>query len=330
MLHFLVVDDNKINACIFTKVLEKLEINADVVDSVEECLQKVSGTQYDIIFVEPMMVGSDTASFLQQLSEKEKILQRKIPVVAFVPKDETAESSARQAEEFDAVLNIPSRGEAVEALIHEQMLPPVQDVDWKLGRSHFPKIVMLLEAVWEFYRTVDVEADTLEELYSQFQAEGNLPELYRTKVHAMKSTANLIGAAKLGDAAKELEYAARDNDSEYVASETEGFLHEWRRYKEKLHSCPYVTKMERECCMEVKEEVQDFSIIIAYLEMLRVAMLEMDIDGMDKAMEQIQAFRYPEMMEGNVRKLSIYVTNMDIEQVEGMVETLMGQCERLE
>ena len=78
------------------------------------------------------------------------------------------------------------------------------------------------------------------------------------------------------------------------------------------------------------KDVEDFSIIIAYLEMLRVSMLEMDIDGMDKAMENLQAFRFPEDIESNVRKLSIYVTNMDIEQANILIETLIGQCEQLE
>lgn len=146
---------------------------------------------------------------------------------------------------------------------------------------------------------------------------------YRIKVHSMKSSANLIGATVLGGMAKILEDAARREELDYIDKLHPIFNKEWRSYKEKLADCIQIIQkdeipLERKAPMD-KEE------ILSYLELLKEAMLEMDIDGMDANIEKLQAYQYAEEVQSNMEKLSVLVTNMDIDETVSLIEQIAEQ-----
>ena len=131
--------------------------------------------------------------------------------------------------------------------------------------------------------------------------------LYRIKVHSMKSSANLIGATVIGGMAKLLEDAARRGDLTYIDNLHPMFNKEWRSYKEKLAECLQIIQ-KHDILLEKKEPV-DKEEILSCLELLKDAMLEMDIDGMD----------------ANMEKLSALVNNMDMEETVSLIEQIVEQ-----
>ena len=146
---------------------------------------------------------------------------------------------------------------------------------------------------------------------------------YRIKVHSMKSSANLIGATVIGGMAKLLEDAARRGDLTYIDNLHPMFNKEWRSYKEKLAECLQIIQKD-EILLEKKEPV-DKEEILSCLELLKDAMLEMDIDGMDANMEKLQSYRYTEEVQSNMEKLSALVTNMDMEETVSLIEQIVEQ-----
>ena len=54
-------------------------------------------------------------------------------------------------------------------------------------------------------------------------------------------------------------------------------------------------------------------------------MLEMDIDGMDANIEKLQAYQYAEEVQSNMEKLSVLVTNMDIDETVSLIEQIAEQ-----
>ncbi|MBQ2790766.1 MAG: hypothetical protein IJE97_14115 [Thermoguttaceae bacterium] len=52
-------------------------------------------------------------------------------------------------------------------------------------------------------------------------------------------------------------------------------------------------------------------MILAYLEMLRQAVEELDIDEMDSLMELLETYSYPEEIQSGMEELSSLVVNMD-------------------
>ena len=76
------------------------------------------------------------------------------------------------------------------------------------------------------------ETDKSEELDKALAA-GDL-ELYRITVHSVKSGARTIGADVLSEHARELEFAARDGDSEFVKTNHQSFADEYRTIIEQV------------------------------------------------------------------------------------------------
>ena len=76
--------------------------------------------------------------------------------------------------------------------------------------------------------------------------------------------------------------------------------------------------------------MEDYSVDLAHLEMLRLAMEDMDIDGSDEAMEQLRQYQYPLEIQAMIDELSAAVTNLDSEQAATIIETLMNHIRESE
>lgn len=348
--HLLVVDDNAINLKVFISLLKTTRVNVDVADGGRACLEMVCQKHYDLIFLDHMMPDLDGVETLHRMKKLEASQCQDTPVVALTANAITGAKEMYLAEGFDAFLSKPINPEKLEQMILRLLprellvfdveedgierqretlaetgeeLPLVDGVDWSYGLLHLSDRELLLDTVSDFYKSIEMEADALEGFYlgmkKETAGEDTEPflEQYRIKVHSMKSSANLIGAIVLGGMAKLLENAARNRDMERIEKFTPVFLKEWRSYKEKLKEC---VRIPGEKVIE-----EDHNVILAYLEMLRVAMEELDIDGMDRSMEELEKFVYPADIQTKVEHLSVFVTDMDSDQALPLIRELMEQ-----
>ena len=76
---------------------------------------------------------------------------------------------------------------------------------------------------------MEKKADEIEELYKS----GNIED-YTVKVHALKSSAKIIGAYTLSDKAKSLEDAGKRSDLEFIEQNNGALLEAYRSYRELL------------------------------------------------------------------------------------------------
>jgi HPt (histidine-containing phosphotransfer) domain-containing protein len=157
------------------------------------------------------------------------------------------------------------------------------------------------------------EADFLEKCYKSLEDDENAADSYRIKVHAMKSSAALIGIAGLSQKAKELEMAAKDGDLKYLHENTEVFLNDWRSYKEKLSVC---------IKEEEKEEILDITVIEELMEKLKEAMEFMDIDTADELMKELRNYKFTEDMAEKVESLGAAVVNLDTVSVNNIIDEI--------
>lgn len=355
--NLLVVDDNSMNLKVFVGLLKCNKVNVDVAESGKACLEMIGKRHYDLIFLDHMMPEMDGIETLHRMKELEENLCADTPVIALTANAISGAKEMYLAEGFDAFLSKPVNPEKLEQMILRLLprdllkfdveeeegegekerkevendayqevaeLPMVDGIDWSYGQMHLPDRELLLETVASFYKTLNSEADSLQRFYD----ERSNPEMltqYRIKVHSMKSSANLIGATVLGGMAKLLENAARDGDVALIEVMNDIFLKEWRSYKEKLKECMAELLPEE----QEKVEIIDYEVVVSYLDMLRTAMEEMDIDAMDEIMVKLEGFQYTETMQANIEELSICVTNLDDEQAESLIETIKEQVETL-
>jgi hypothetical protein len=100
-------------------------------------------------------------------------------------------------------------------------------------------------------------------------------------------------------------------------------LREWRSYKNRLEA---VAQTEE----KTRVALEDCAILLAYLEIIRHAMDDFDIDILDDTMAELKQYHYPEAIDENVRQLDTAVTNLDSEQVNELVSSIMWQINLLE
>lgn len=353
----LVVDDNFTNLKVMVNLLKYTKINVDVAESGETCLEMVRKNRYDLIFLDHMMPDMDGIETLHRLKLLEDNQSAPAPVVALTANAITGAKEMYLAEGFDAFLSKPVNPDKLEQMIlrllprellcfdtkeeegrqaakteehnsnrsllvpEDDDLPMIDGIDWAYAFTHLTDKELLRNTIKDFVKTIQVEADLLEEFYQESKKNVQMLQQYRIKVHSMKSSANLIGAVTLGGMAKILENAAREEEIERIDALHGIFLEEWRSYEERLANL--VGAAGRGGGEKPAEELADnLEQIQSDLQQLKDALEEMDIDLMDQIMERLEQFSYPEQIQAEIKRLSVQITNLDVEQATKIIESL--------
>ena len=161
----------------------------------------------------------------------------------------------------------------------------------------------LLKFVKAFYESLDHKADVIEEALDI----GDL-DLYAIKVHALKSAARVMGAKSLASLAKELEYAAKDGDTETVSSQTDALLNLYRSFKDKLAKIEDIT-IEPEKA-PVKLAISDAELSNAF-DALRKFIQEMDYDAIEMIMAELSQYELPADAAEKIQNMAEPLRNYD-------------------
>ncbi len=347
----LVVDDNAVNRKVFRSLVKDTQIQVTEAEGGRECLELVQENHYDLIFLDHMMPEMDGVETLHYMKELSDFPCRETPVIVLTANAVSGAKEKYLTEGFDDFLSKPIVPEKLEHMLQTMLpdelileaaacesqetmrqtgnadefleeLPQVDGVDWQYAWLHLPDQELLEYTVKEFYDQIDSAANHLQQAYEQITEPEEL-ERYRIQVHAMKSLAATVGMIPLSGVAKILEYAAKSGKIETIMSITPSFLEEWRSYKDKLQGIFGIGTM-------TKETVEDYSVIQALVEMVRISMQELDIDQADQLMGQLRAYEYPDKINQNIEKLMEAVTNLDSEGADRLAELLIGQMEEID
>ena len=113
--HVLIVDDNKINLKVASRLLEGYNLNIETVDSGALCLEKInSGISYDLILMDDMMPGLSGVDTLHKLQE---IPNFGIPVVALTANAISGMKEKYLQEGFNDYLAKPIDKEELKSII---------------------------------------------------------------------------------------------------------------------------------------------------------------------------------------------------------------------
>ena len=330
--HVLVVDDNTINRKVFRNLLKQTKVQIDEAESGMECLELVKQKHYDLIFLDHMMPEMDGVETLHHMKKLMDYPCKDTPVIALTANAICGAREMYLKEGFNDFLSKPIQPEKLEKMIKEflsktlavlveeieeeeesQNLPKIEGVNWDNALKNLVTEELLLETVNDFYLTMNGEADFLENCYKNIENDEKSLENYRIKVHAMKSSAALIGIAKLSQQAMNLEMAAKDGDKSYIFDNTETFLNEWRSYKEKL------SVMIKE---EEKETILDITVITEKLDKLKEAMEYMDIDMADEVMKELRLYQFSNEVNETIEQLGTAVVNLDVDKVNELIDNI--------
>lgn len=339
----LVVDDNAVNRKVLRNLLKETQIQVSEAGGGAECLQLVRENHYDLIFLDHMMPEMDGVETLHRMRELPDYPCKDTPVVVLTANAVAGAREQYLEEGFDDFLSKPIVPDKLEHMIQKMLpeellqapdtaetpamkedtdgcpedLPVVEGIDWNYAWLHLPDRELLAYTVKEFYEQIDPAADALEQDYTQIADDAFL-EQYRIQVHAMKSLAATVGIVTLSGLARVLESAAKDGKINIITAMTDIFLEEWRSYRQRLQGVFGIGTEE-------KQEIVDYSVMRALVEMVRISMQEMDVDRADELMKQLRAYVFPEEIGQNIKKLAEAVTSLDPEETDRLAGLLSEQ-----
>lgn len=322
----LVVDDEPMNLMVAEGIFKEYEMQVETVHGGMEALEICEKEDFDLIFLDHMMPEMDGVETLKRLRRLFAHHERTATIIAFTA---NAVSGAREMffeEGFDEFVSKPIEMVELERVL-KNVLPKsaVQyvDKDYKTERDREHqsreqpegvqrqpaagqgKTVLLEKA--GIHTTTGLQyclnsTEFYDELLTKFasDADGKQEEIgrffvqqdwenYCIRVHALKSTARMIGADVLSELAKGLEDAAKNLDVEYIGMHHENFL---SRYKETAQSIRDVFGERKEDGEQ--EEYQEISAseLLERLEEIEDSLNTFEAEKAKALIEQLGGFVY--------------------------------------
>ena len=267
----LVVDDEPMNLMVAEGILREYEMRVKTVYSGIEALELCGKEDFDLIFLDHMMPEMDGVETLKRLRRLLTDSERTATIIAFTA---NAVSGAREMffeEGFDEFVSKPIEMVELERVLRN-VLPKsaVQyaDKNYRIERNTERQDDEQSEGIQEQPTSDQRKTDLLEkagihtvtglqyclnnmefynELLLKFASDADRKqedigrffeqhdwENYCIMVHALKSTARMIGADALSDLAKGLEDAAKNRNVEYIRMHHENLLLKYRETEQSI------------------------------------------------------------------------------------------------
>ena len=243
----LVVDDEMMNLVVAKSIFNRYGMIVTTAISGQESIDRTREQVFDIIFMDHMMSGMDGVEAMKRIRTDVTGLNSATPVVALTA---NAMSSAKQMflnEGFDGFVSKPIEIEELERVM-KQVLPKsavsfetedgqTKDEEAKDSPNDGPVDIIKLHQTLkeygvdtdsgmrycmgdkEFYKTLLVQfaTESVEkaEAIRSYYKSGDWHN-YEIQVHALKSTAKMIGANELSEMAKGSELAAKEEREDYI------------------------------------------------------------------------------------------------------------------
>lgn len=335
--HILLVDDNELNLVVAKELLKPLRMQIDTAENGLQAVKMVRGSQYDLVLMDHMMPVMDGIVATKTIRELPDEKYKKLPIIAL-----TANAMVDARKEFlnagmngfvakpidftricnqlklwlpkELVQEVPGE-EAKQLLMNDisdseiQPENPETGFSFEEGVKHCGSKAALMKTIRIFYRTIDSKANKIE----QCLKEGLISD-YVIEVHALKSSALLIGAVPLSEAAKELEDYGKQGKTEVLEEKTPDVLTLYRDLKNILR--PYAEKEE-----DAKKEFSDGEWITA-LQQIHQCIEQFDLDGVDQIMEQLEEYQVPECIRESMDQLRVYVADVSMEEIMELTDTM--------
>ncbi|MCR5685999.1 MAG: response regulator [Lachnospiraceae bacterium] len=311
----LAVDDNPMNLMVFKSLLKRTDIRIDMASDGDEGIRLASDKKYDLIFLDHMMPDKDGIETLHELRSNKDNPNLKTPTVCLTA---NAISGAREKyieEGFDDYLTKPIDADALEKALlrylpaekvkqvsgseqeenetdRDTVIPDElsglagQDmIDIKAGIENSGSAEDYMQFLQVFYRSIDEKRLELDGFYAAQDYKN-----YTIKVHALKSSARIIGAFLLGEEAQALENAGKKGDTDYIRDHHESFLNKLDSMKEPLSGVFSRNDENAENSMPEADE----EMMLKFLSDLSEAAGIMDIERIDEVFELLKDRSIPD------------------------------------
>lgn len=326
----LIVDDDQMNRTVISGLLSSTKVKISIATGGKECLEMIDKEHFDVVLLDHMMPEMDGIETIGHIREKYKDLK----VFALTANAATNGEEYYKSAGFDGYLAKPINTETLEltlkanidpSLIEEaaaddededMTFPPeyafleeTEGITTKDGIRNSGGVSSYINAINLFTDTIEDNADVIEKAYKDEDI-----NMYTIKVHALKSSARIIGANILSELAKSLEDAGNKRDMELIHAKTKELLDMYRGFKEKLKAAK--TEEDVELADIDQDELQG-----AY-DALKEIIPQMDYDSVEMVLTQVQAYKLPDKDKEFFKKLAGKLKTFDWDGMEELIKTV--------
>ena len=334
----LVVDDNDMNLQVIKGLLKPTKIKLTLVSGGKECLEKLDEESFNMVLLDHMMPEMDGIETLHHIREKfedlivialtanvvgggsefykqagfQDYLSKPVDSVKLekMIKSYLPDELIRDADEVD---DIPQVDEDLELPEDKKWLLQVPGLNVEDGLTYCGNAQQFIKFLNTFYDTLDDKSKEIEDAFN----DGDI-KLYTIKVHALKSTARIMGAQELSKHAEQLEAAGNGGDLEKINNETAELLTSFRAYKEKLSR---IKEVEAEIAQDAdlqKDPISENDLANAY-EALKEFIPQMDYDAVEMIISEIKEYDLPVKDKELFDKLEKMLPSLNWEAMEALL-----------
>lgn len=335
----LVVDDTPMNITVMKGLLKQTKIQIDTADSGFEMLRLIKNIKYDLIFLDHRMPQMDGIETLEKMREMSEHLNEGVPVIALTANAISGVREKYLEAGFTDFMSKPVEGAKLEAML-EQYLPkelleydtaekpkteepkteePVTEsthlsplagitsIDYDEAIRNCGSEDILMEVMTEFITVAPSKISSIEGFWKERDYKN-----YTVLVHALKSSARLIGALKLSNLAEQMETAgnfAADGDENSVVAideSTPELLKLYRSYIDRLG--PLVSHEQGGA--DLRAEISKGELADAVGAMREFAEA-FDFDSADDIMTMLSDYRIPEEYEQGMQEVVQALAQVD-------------------
>ena len=335
----LIVDDTKLNLTVIKGLLKQTQLHIDTAESGQETLELVKKRRYDVIFIDHRMPIMDGIETLHAMRGMEDNLNEGVPCVALTANAIQGAREMYLAEGFTDYLSKPVDGAKLEQLLIQYLpqekvilagsagftemdvaasnaatvtapaddggFPALDGINTQAALKNCGDADILREAMQEFYATI-AEKSTLIE---QYAASGDWKN-YTVLVHALKSSARLIGAEQLSADALVLEAAGDKQDEAQIRAATPALLALYRSYQQKL--APLVTNADDDAR---NKPLIDAEMLQEALGGIKEFVTAFDFDSADQIAAMLNDYQLPDAEQERYKLIKKHLAAVNREEL---------------
>lgn len=341
----LVVDDTELNLTVVKGLLKQTKIQVDTVMNGFDALAAVQKTHYDLIFLDHRMPKMDGVQTFKKMLTLKTNRSKGVPVIALTANAVAGAKEMYITAGFTDYMTKPIEGKKLEGLIMKYLPDDlIENVEIKMEdgimtldengviESNKAEAIkkkfgvlkginvknalkytggpeVLEQAIKEFYKNIDKKSSEIEGFAAQKDWRN-----YTILVHALKSSARLIGAEKLSEEAKYLEKCGDEGNEPEILEKTPSLIESYRSYKENLDPlCAEGENDSGKAEMPLSQYDEAVSNIGECVQAF-------DYDTADQIIAMMSDYKIPDAKKEHFQKLKEAVSAVDQEKILKIVK----------
>lgn len=265
--HILVVDDNRMNIRVVEGLLHSFGVKVSYALSGQEGIDMLASKAYDLVLMDHMMPGMDGVETFHHIRKKPDLYYKEIPIIALTANAIAGAREMFMKEGFNDFVAKPVESSVLQRTLKRHLpankmlsvnaapeKPQVKEIAEKennafvIGDLDISKGIMYCGSKENYLEILASQRDSGKDTMNQAQGLFDKEDWknYVIVVHGIKSAMMSIGAVKLSEMAKALEFAGKGEDFAFIRREHAGMIQEFERVMQILYTCNYLEAPEQE------------------------------------------------------------------------------------